>query len=108
MRYMQEDFNDSCYELSVLRWFRDSFVSKGDVAYYYRVAPIIIESINIKEKMDIVYNYIYDNIDYCVEQIEIGNYEEAYNRYKNIVLTLENSFAKPYLQNKLVKTLKRI
>ena len=108
MKYFQENFDDNCYELTVLRWFRDNFVSKEDIEHYYEVAPIIVESINNEEKSDIIYNYIYDNIvDYCVVQIEQGNYDKAYSRYKSSVLTLEEHFTKPSLQQKFVKTLKR-
>ena len=39
-------FDDNCYELSVLRWFRDNFVTKEDIEHYYEVAPIIVEIIN--------------------------------------------------------------
>ena len=107
MKYFQEKFDDNCYELTVLRWFRDNFVSKEDIEHYYEVAPIIVETINKEEKSGIVYDYIYDNIvDYCVEQIEQGNYEAAYNRYKSSVLVLEEQFAKPALTNRFVKTLK--
>ena len=107
MKYFQEKFDDNCYELTVLRWFRDNFVSKEDIQHYYEVAPIIVETINKEEKSDIIYDYIYDNIvDYCVEQIEQGNYEAAYNRYKNSVLVLEEQFAKPALTDRFVKTLK--
>ncbi len=108
MKYFKENFDDNCYELTVLRWFRDNFVSKEDIKHYYEVAPIIVESINTEEKSNIIYDYIYDNIvDYCVEQIELGNYDKAYSRYKNSVLILEEQFAKPSLQKKFVKTLKR-
>ena len=52
-------------------------------------------------------DYIYDNIvDYCVEQIEQGHYDKAYSRYKSSVLTLEEQFARPVLEQRLVKTLK--
>lgn len=108
MKYFQENFDDNYYELTVLRWFRDNFVSKEDIEHYYEVAPIIVESINNEEKSDIIYNYIYDNIvDYCVVQIEQGNYDKTYSRYKSSVLTLEEQFAKPSLQQKFVKTLNR-
>lgn len=71
MKYFQDKFDDNCYELTVLRWFRDNFVSKEDIEHYYEIAPIIVEDINKEEKSDVIYNYIYDNIvDYCVEQIE--------------------------------------
>lgn len=108
MKYFQESFDDNCYELTVLRWFRDNFVSREDIEYYYEVAPIIVENINNEEKSDIIYNYIYDNIvDYCVMQIEQGNYDKAYSRYKSSVLTLEEQFAKPLLQQRFIKALKR-
>lgn len=107
MEHLQEKFDDNCYELKVLRWFRDSFVSNKDIEHYYEVAPIIVEAINRENKSSIIYNYIYDNIvDYCVEQIEKGNYDKAYNRYKNSVLSLEEQFAKPLLVTKMIKTLK--
>ena len=107
MKYFQENFDDSCYELTVLRWFRDNFVSKEDIEHYYEVAPIIVETINKEEKSNIIYNYIYDNIvDYCVEQIEQGNYDKAYKRYRNSILTLEEQFAKNALTNRMIKTLK--
>lgn len=107
MKYFQEKFDDNCYELTVLRWFRDNFVSKEDIEHYYEVAPIIVETINQEEKSDIIYDYIYDNIiNYCVEQIEQGDYNAAYSRYKNSVLILEEQFAKPALTNRLIKTLR--
>ena len=107
MKYFQEKFDDNCYELTVLRWFRDNFVSKEDIEHYYEVAPVIVETINKEEKSGIIYDYIYDNIvNYCVEQIEHGNYDKAYSRYKSSVLTLEEQFAKPTLTNRMVKTLK--
>lgn len=107
MKYFQENFDDNCYELTVLRWFRDNFVSKEDKEHYYEIAPIIVETINKEEQSSIIYDYIYDNIvDYCVEQIEQGHYDKAYSRYKNSVLTLEEQFARPVLEQRLVKTLK--
>lgn len=107
MKYFKENFNDNCYELTVLRWFRDNFVSKKDKEHYYEIAPIIVESINNEEKANIIYDYIYDNIvDYCVEQIEQGHYDKAYSRYKSSVLTLEEQFARPALEKRLVKSLK--
>lgn len=90
MRCFQDKFDDNCYELTVLRWFRDNFVSKEDINYYYEVAPIIVETINKEEKADIISDYIYNNIvHYCIKQIEKGNYNLAYNRYKHSVLVLE-------------------
>ena len=69
---------------------------------------LLLKQLIKRKKSDVIYNYIYDNIvDYCVEQIEQGNYENAYSRYKNSVLILEEQFAKPILEQKFVKVLKR-
>ena len=106
MKYLQENFDDNCYELRVLRWFRDNFVSKEDIEHYYATAPTIVESINREEKSDVIYNYIYDNVvDACITAIENGDYDFAYNRYKNSILALEEQFARPTLENRLVKVL---
>ena len=107
MKYFQENFDDNCYELTLLRWFRDNFVSKEDIEHYYEIAPIIVETINKEEQSGIIYDYIYANgVNYCVQQIERGNYDKAYNRYKNSVLTLEEQFTKPILKKRLVKSLR--
>ena len=109
MRYFQEKFDNNCYELTILRWFRDNFVLKQDIEHYYEVAPIIVENINKDGKQDIIYDYIYENIvDYCIEQIEQGNYTQAYSRYKNSVLTLEEQFGRPGSEQRLVKSLKLV
>lgn len=107
MKNFKENFDDNCYELTLLRWFRDNFVSNEDIKHYYEVAPIIVENINKEEKSNIIYDYIYDNVvDYCVEQIKQGNYNKAYSRYKNSVLSLEEQFAKLPLTKGKVKKFK--
>ena len=93
MKHFKELFDDNCEELTILRWFRDNFVSHDDVKHYYEVAPLIVNSIDEEENKDLIYDYIYDNVvDYCVCQIKNGNYEEAYQRYKDSVLSLEKTF----------------
>ena len=93
MNHFKEMFDDNCYELRVLRWFRDNYVTKEDIKYYYEIAPSIVESINNTEQSEKIYDYIYDNIvDACVEAIQKGDYDFAYNRYKNSILSLENVF----------------
>lgn len=107
MKHMLENFDDNCEELITLRWFRDHFVSKEDIDYYYKVAPIIIEAINSIEDNASIYNYIYQNVvSACVEAIKNGNYEFAYHRYKNSVLILEEQFTRPILKQRFVKALK--
>lgn len=107
MKYYLDSFDDNCYELTVLRWFRDNFISKADIEHYYKIAPIIIEAIDEEQKKNIVYDYIYDNVvDKCIELIENGEYVLAYNVYKENVLNLEKNFAKPYMESRLIKTIK--
>lgn len=107
LRYLN-NFDDNCYELSVLRWFRDNFVSKEDIKHYYKTAPMIVEAIEKEEHKDIIYNYIYDNVvDACVDAIENGDYDFAYNRYKESILSLEQTYLKSNLEHKLVRTLKK-
>ena len=107
MKHFMHKFDDNCEELTILRWFRDNFVSQDDIKHYYVTAPIIVEAINNVENNDTIYNYIYENIvSVCVNAIKKGDYDFAYNRYKNSVLTLEEQFARPALTNRLVRTLK--
>lgn len=107
MRHLKDDFDDNCEELTTLRWFRDHFVSEEDIEHYYVTAPIIVEAIDNLENNETIYHYIYNNvIDTCVKAIQQGDYEIAYNRYKNSVLTLEEQFAKPALEKRLIKVLK--
>lgn len=106
MKHMQEKFDDNCHELQVLRWFRDNFVSKEDICKYYEIAPIIVSNIDQLKDNEKIYDYIYKNIVLaCVNAIEIGNYEFAYNRYKNSVLALEEKYAKSTIVCK-IKSLK--
>ena len=107
MIHTKEEFDDNCEELTILRWFRDNFVSKEDIEHYYEVAPIIVETINKEEKSDIIYDYIYKYIvRACVTAIKKGDYEFAYKRYKSSILALEEKFAKPKLTEKFIKVLK--
>jgi len=106
MQHFNKDFDDNCYELTVLRWFRDNFVSKEDVKHYYKTAPIIVEAINNSSDSSLIYDYIYENvISYCIDEIETGNFDKAYKRYKSSVLSFEETLARPYLEQKFVKSI---
>ena len=71
MRHRMEKFDDNCEELTILRWFRDKFVLKEDIEYYYKVAPIVVEAINSIENNNEIYHYIYENIVHaCVVAIK--------------------------------------
>lgn len=107
MKNMQDDFDDNCEELRILRWFRDNFVSKEDIEHYYKTAPIIVEAIDELEDCNSIYRYIYNNVvKECVESIKKEDYKFAYSRYKSSILVLEEQFARPRLTNKFIKILK--
>ena len=108
MEHQKELFDDNCEELTILRWFRDSFVDREDIEHYYVTAPIIVDAINQKEDSNQIYQSIYYVIvKACVEAIKRGDYDFAYQRYKEGTLQLEEIYARPYLESKLVMTLKR-
>ena len=109
MNHFQNLFDDSCYELRVLRWFRDNFISREDVIRYYEIAPIIVSAIDSIPNSHIAYDYIFDNIvDYCVIAIEDGKYDLAYNRYKNSILSLEINFVKKEFLPKPIKSFTKV
>lgn len=96
MKHFSGTFDDNCYELATLRWFRDNFVSKEDIEHYYAIAPAIVTEIEKNPNCDELYNYIYEHIvRVCVQAIEQGDYHSAYSRYKNSVLALEEAYITP-------------
>ena len=107
MKHMQEEFDDNCEELTILRWFRDKFVSEEDIKHYYKTAPIIVESIDKLEDNNKIYEYIYENVVYaCVKAIKNKDYDFAYKRYKSSILVLEEQYARKTLEERLAKALK--
>lgn len=96
LKYLREQFDDACHELTVLRWFRDKFVKPEDVALYYKVAPKIVKGIDSlpKKKQENIYLSIYtDIVSVCVQFIEKGEYDLAYKRYKDSTLELQRLYA---------------
>jgi hypothetical protein len=103
MKQFSDQFDDNCYELRVLRWFRDNFVSKIDIKKYYESAPVIVNNINQDPNSRLVYDYIYENIiNPCLDAIEIGDYELAYSIYRNNVKLLTDNFIEKGSTKKLV------
>lgn len=93
MRHMQNEFDDNCHELTVLRWFRDNFVSEEDIKLYYIKAPIIVDAIEKIPNNSNIYNDIYENVILpCVSAIENKEYNFAYKKYKDSILLLEKKY----------------
>lgn len=89
---------DDCYELNILREFRDNYLKNRangmkDIAEYYRIAPRIVESINNTSAASEIWDAIYrDMISPCVSLVAAHRYEDAYERYKSFVLKLRSKY----------------
>ena len=58
------------------------------------------------EIIELCHNY--NNIvNYCVEQIVDGNYDNAYKRYKNSILALEEQFVPDTVRKQPVDTIRK-
>lgn len=90
--------SDSCEELSILRNFRDTYMNsdeylKKDIAEYYRVAPSIVDNINLQHNYKEIYSSIYnDLICPCISHIKNKEYKEAYLLYKKMYCILKDKY----------------
>ena len=92
MKVYAENFDDNCYELQTLRWFRDHYVTQEDIDHYYRIAPDIVRAIDTLENHKAIYTDIYHQvIRTCVHAIEHQQYDTAYHVYRTAVLNLEKN-----------------
>jgi len=87
---------DDCYELTVLRKFRDEYMAnldcgKCEINHYYHVAPAIVEK--IKATAPEMFGKIYEElVAPCVKMIEEANMDGAHVLYRNYVLELEELY----------------
>ena len=79
---------DDCQELTMLRAFRDNWLSnqpggKEEIDRYYRVAPRIIEEIRARINCDEILKSIYEEMVVpCVHFIQQDRFEDAYALYR--------------------------
>ncbi|WP_175057275.1 CFI-box-CTERM domain-containing protein [Streptococcus salivarius] len=94
VNYMGLD--DDCYELSILRNFRDTYMKslpsgEQEISYYYNIAPKIVKAINNSESREEILSKIYfELIKPCVKLINEGELEQAHRKYKVYSLELES------------------
>jgi len=104
MQNQAENFDDKCYQLEMLRWFRDKYVSKEDKAHYYKVAPTIVAEVDKHPMKNVFYSYIYTHlVDRCVHLIENKEYNLVYDVYKSSVQNFEKRFILNENKNELEK-----
>ena len=78
---------DNCYELTMLRQFRDEWLSsqnegRGLIQRYYETAPAIVEKINVHPDKEKIYDIIWNEyILQCVRLIENGDNEATKTLY---------------------------
>lgn len=92
---------DNCTELETLRSFRDNYIlSKVEngaqvIDEYYRIAPLIISSINEQVNADEIWRDLYySEILPCVELINKNKLQETYDRYCLMTKTLSDTYLK--------------
>ena len=91
--------SDDCIELNTLRKFRDTYMleteeRKADVLKYYQEAPAIVDAINKSDNASATLEELYSNVIVpCVELIQDGEYDQAYQKYKKMVKDLKDNFS---------------
>lgn len=93
------DKPDDCYELNLLRDYRDHYLLATEDGYklveeYYNIAPTIVKKINRCGNADEIYHHIWEAyLNPCVRLIEAERPEECQKLYSNMV----RGMAKEYL-----------
>lgn len=89
---------DDCYELTVLRNFRDSYLSsieggKAEIRAYYDTAPAIVDSIKKMPNSQNIFEKIYQELVLpCVNLIEEGKNQDAHNLYSSYTCLLKKQY----------------
>ena len=89
---------DNCYELNMLRNYRDTYLRASEdgeeiVNAYYDIAPSIVKRINKCENYRDIYKEIYDKyLSKCIELLENDKKEECKEIYSNMVRGLEQKY----------------
>lgn len=89
---------DSCYELTVLRDYRDHYLASlpdGEalIQKYYDVAPTIVKHINQSDDANEVYQAIWSTyLQPCISMIENQKMEDCRALYEEMVYTLRDKY----------------
>lgn len=89
---------DDCYELQVLRRFRDEWLAqqeggKEEIEAYYACAPKIVSAINDRDDAHEIYERLYEELVLaCVKLIEAGDLDGAREHYRSITSELKERY----------------
>lgn len=92
------DRPDDCYELTSFRQFRDTFMLEDDtrrvmVEEYYRIAPVIVTSINMNPDSKERYSMIWSKyLKPCLQAIEEKRLEDCARQYAGMVMELKRQY----------------
>jgi len=92
---------DDCYELNVLRNYRDGYLASQDdgeaiIRLYYDIAPTIVHRIDRCSNAAEIYNDIYrEYLSPCIRLIEENKLSECKDAYFRMVNELRGRFAVP-------------
>ena len=89
---------DDCYELTVLRAYRDEYLMASPagrqlVNAYYDMAPTIVKRINRRTNAKEIYASIYSRwLAPCIQALEEGKKDSCRVMYENMVMTLQETY----------------
>lgn len=92
------DKKDDCYELMTFRNFRDNYMMrtvgrKKLVEEYYRIAPVIVASIDIMPESKENYRQIWQTyLQPCLQDIERNRQEDCERRYTLMIKELKKKY----------------
>lgn len=91
------NLTDDCYQLRILRNFRDSYLSNTEegqalIKVYYKIAPTLVLSINASQNRNSLYSNIFRTINKACSLIEKGEMIKAKNLYIDIITKLYKRF----------------
>ena len=77
-----------------MRTFRDTYLmgteeGRNLIEKYYRVAPAIVEKVNVHTERDEIYAYIYASICEIIGMIKAVKFEDAVKSYERMVLSVQ-------------------
>lgn len=90
--------SDDCYELHVLRSYRDSYLSKQPdgmemIGQYYDIAPTIVNRVNKMSERKEIYSSIWNEyLKPCISLIEDDRNDECKQVYTDMVHHLQKKF----------------
>jgi serine/threonine protein kinase len=91
---------DDCYELTILRGFRDNWLAaqpSGEalIKEYYKIAPIIVTALNLSNEKETIYRNLWSKyISPCIKLIELKAYSTCMDLYMEMVNNLKLKFVK--------------